>query len=120
MRSRRGEGEAKWTVQRGDEVLATPKVTEISKARTSLASLVAKSFIAKDPGAQETGLDDGAFTAEFILADGTRHIVQLSDKKFADNEVYARTSTAAGWKRQLFTVNRFQAENIQRKFKDFK
>ena len=51
-----GEGEAPWRVQRGDEVLTTPKSAEISKTMTSLASLVAKSFIARDPGAQITGL----------------------------------------------------------------
>ena len=115
-----GEGEAPWRVQRGDEVLTTPKSAEISKTMTSLASLVAKSFIARDPGAQITGLGGDAFTAEFKLSDGTRHSVEISDQKFADNEVYARTSSASGWKGQLFTVNRFQAENIQRKFKHFK
>ena len=94
--------------------------TEISKAMTSLASLVAKSFIARDPGAKETGLDASAFTADFSLADGTKHSVQLSARTYSDNEVYARTSSAKGWSQQLFTVNRFQAENIQRKFKHFK
>ena len=114
------EGESAWTVSRGEEVIDVPNAGEISKAMTSLASLVAKSFVPKDPGAATTGLDDNAFTAEFRLVDGTRHTVQFSEKLFAENEIYARTSTAPDWKGQLFTVNRFQAENIQRKFKHFK
>jgi len=113
-----GKDEETWKVTRGDDVVEKPKPQLVSSILSSIANIQAKGF-ADGTSRRAAGLNKpGSFHARILLADGTVHRLELSDDA-VDKDPYAAAPSVGIWKDAVFTVNRFQADNIRKKFKDF-
>jgi len=107
-----------WIVSRGEERILKPRKSEVNYLLTSLASLLIKSF--SNTPREQALLKEGAFQATFGLKDGSTQTVWISEMEPFANEVYAHVPSCSSWAGEVFTINKFQARNIQKKFKHFK
>lgn len=114
-----GKNENKWKVIRGEDVLEEPKPELVSTILSSISNLQVKHFT-RGVSRKEAGLqNDDTFRAEITLQDGSQHVLEISETK-KGKEPYAAAPKTGIWQDQIFTMNPFQADNIRKKYKDFR
>ncbi len=122
-----GEGKAKaaqatgtkWLVKRGDETIDNPKKSVVEAVITGIINLKAKHFFDRK-SFDDAGLkNDGVFKVVVVDRAGHRHELWVSTADYQE-EPYAAAPTERRWGKRVFTLNKFQVNNIKKKFKDFK
>ena len=113
-----GQNEETWSVTRGEDKVNKPKPQLVSSILSSIANVQVKAF-ADDVNRKGAGLEkEGVFHARIKLKDGSLHRLEISDDS-RDKSPYAAAPSVGIWKNRVFTMNRFQAESIRKKYKDF-
>jgi hypothetical protein len=111
------EEDAKWKLTRGTESNPKPAATIVSTLLATLETIQAKGF--ETTAAADAGISDKSAVRLVVTeAGGARHELVISAKK-KEEDPYAAAPSEADWGQQVVVLNKYQADNLTKKYTDF-